>query len=60
MLRLLKSGLHEREIGDELYVSRNTVHSHIQSIYRKLAVSTRAEAVKRTRELGLFERAVGT
>lgn len=60
VLRLLKSGLHEREIGDELYVSRNTVHSHIQSIYRKLAVSTRAEAVERTRELGLFERAAGT
>ena len=59
VLRLLKSGLHEREIGDELYVSRNTVHSHIQSIYRKLAVSTRAEAVERTRELGLFERAAG-
>jgi len=60
VLRLLKSGLHEREIGDELYVSRNTVHSHIQSIYRKLAVSTRAEAVERTRELGLFERPAGT
>jgi LuxR family maltose regulon positive regulatory protein len=59
VLKLLKSGLHEREIGHELYVSRNTVHSHIQSIYRKLAVSTRAEAVERTRELGLFERAAG-
>ena len=59
VLRLLKGGLHEREIGHELYVSRNTVHSHIQSIYRKLAVSTRAEAVERTRELGLFERAAG-
>ena len=54
VLRLLKSGLHEREIGDELYVSRNTVHSHVQSIYRKLAVSTRAEAARtypRTRPL---------
>ncbi len=60
VLRLLKGGLHQREIGRELHVSRNTVHSHIQSIYRKLAVSTRAEAVERTRELGLFERAVGT
>jgi ATP/maltotriose-dependent transcriptional regulator MalT len=59
VLRLLKSGLHEREIGDELYVSRNTVHTHIQSIYRKLAVSTRAEAIERTRELGLLERAAG-
>ncbi|MFI5083679.1 MAG: LuxR C-terminal-related transcriptional regulator, partial [Streptosporangiales bacterium] len=59
VLRLLKSGLHEREIGDELYVSRNTVHSHVQSIYRKLAVSTRAEAIERTRELGLLERAAG-
>jgi LuxR family maltose regulon positive regulatory protein len=59
VLRLLKSGLHEREIGDELYVSRNTVHSHVQSIYRKLAVSTRAEAIERIRELGLLDRAAG-
>ena len=59
MLRLLKSGLNEREIGHELYVSRNTMHTHIRAIYRKLAVSTRADALERTRELGLLERAAG-
>ena len=59
VLRLLKSGLNEREIGLELYVSRNTVHTHIQAIYRKLAVSTRADALERTRELGLLDRVAG-
>ena len=59
VLRLLESGLPEREIGLELYVSRNTVHSHVQAIYRKLAVSTRADALERTRELGLLDRAAG-
>ena len=59
VLMLLKSGLQLREIGRELYVTRNTVHSHVQAIYRKLAVSTRAEALERTRELGLLDRAAG-
>ena len=55
VLLLLQSGLNEREIGRALYVSRNTVHSHIRAIYRKLAVSTRADALERTRELGLLD-----
>jgi ATP/maltotriose-dependent transcriptional regulator MalT len=33
------------------------VHSHVQAIYRKLAVSTRADALERTRELGLLDAA---
>ena len=45
VLRLLSGGLSEREIGRELYLSFNTVHSHVKSIYRKLGVSSRAEAV---------------
>jgi LuxR family maltose regulon positive regulatory protein len=53
VLRLLGSGLSEREIGRELYVSFNTVHSHVKSVYRKLGVSSRAEAVARARERGL-------
>ena len=57
VLWLLKSGLNEREIGRSLYVSRNTIHTHVHAIYRKLAVSTRAEALERTRELGLLDRA---
>ena len=46
------SGLSEREIGRELYLSFNTVHSHVKSIYRKLGVSSRAEAVARGASVG--------
>ena len=49
ILRFLTSGLSEREIGRELYLSFNTVHSHVKSVYRKLGVSSRAEAVERAR-----------
>ena len=54
VLRALTGPLSEREIGRELYLSRNTVHSHTQSIYRKLGVSSRSDAMKRARELGLI------
>ncbi len=54
VLQLLTSDLSERDIGHELYVSHNTIHSHVRSIYRKLGVSTRAGALKRTRELRLL------
>ena len=56
VLRLLTSDLSERDIGRELYVSHNTVHSHVRSIYRKLGVSSRAHALERTRELRLLAR----
>jgi LuxR family maltose regulon positive regulatory protein len=46
ILRMLKGTLSERDIGRELYLSRNTIHSHTMSIYRKLGVSSRAEAVQ--------------
>ena len=51
VLRLLASDLSQREIGAQLYVSFNTVKAHNRSIFRKLGVSTRAEAVARSREL---------
>jgi LuxR family transcriptional regulator, maltose regulon positive regulatory protein len=54
VLRLLAGGLSEREIGRELFVSFNTVHSHVKSVYRKLGVSSRAEAVSRARERRLL------
>jgi len=43
------------EIGEHLYVSRNTVKTHTLSIYRKLGVSSRGAAVARARELGLID-----
>jgi LuxR family transcriptional regulator, maltose regulon positive regulatory protein len=54
VLRLLPTALSQREIGAELYVSVNTVKSHSKSLFRKLGVSSRAEAVSRARELGLL------
>ena len=54
VLRLLASELSQREIGSQLYISLNTVKGHVRSIFRKLGVATRAEAVARGRELGLI------
>jgi LuxR family transcriptional regulator, maltose regulon positive regulatory protein len=54
VLKLLNGDLSERDIGSELYVSYNTVHSHVRSIYRKLGSSSRTHALKRARELELF------
>ena len=54
VLRLLHGDLSERDIGRELYVAHNTVHSHVRSIYRKLGVSSRADALRRSRELRLL------
>jgi LuxR family maltose regulon positive regulatory protein len=54
VLRLLPTRLSTREIGRELSVSVTTVRSQVQAIYRKLEVSTRAEAVARAREAGLI------
>ena len=42
------------EMADALYVSRNTVKTHLRSIYQKLGVTSRSEAVERASELGLL------
>jgi LuxR family transcriptional regulator, maltose regulon positive regulatory protein len=42
------------EIADDLYVSVNTVKTHLKSIYRKLGVPSREAAVERARLLGLL------
>ena len=54
VLKLLHGDLSERDIGRELYVAHNTVHSHVRAIYRKLGVSSRAGALERGRQLGLL------
>jgi LuxR family transcriptional regulator, maltose regulon positive regulatory protein len=53
VLHLLGGSLSLREIGQELYVSANTVKSHTQAIYRKLGVSTRHDAVEQGKQLRL-------
>ncbi|MCD9874827.1 LuxR C-terminal-related transcriptional regulator [Streptomyces guryensis] len=42
------------EVAADLHLSVNTVKTHLKSIYRKLAVSRRGEAVRQARELGLL------
>ena len=53
LLPLLSTHLPLREIGERLQVSRHTVKTQAGSVYRKLGVSSRGEAVARARELGL-------
>jgi LuxR family maltose regulon positive regulatory protein len=53
VLRMLASTLSQREIGSMLFISRNTVKTHTKSIFQKLGVGTRADAVARARELHL-------
>jgi LuxR family transcriptional regulator, maltose regulon positive regulatory protein len=54
LLPMLASHLSFPQIAAELFLSRHTVKSEAISIYRKLAVSSRARAVLRSRELGLL------
>jgi LuxR family transcriptional regulator, maltose regulon positive regulatory protein len=42
------------EIGAELYLSLNTIRTHLRHIYAKLGAHSRMEAVERARELGLL------
>jgi LuxR family transcriptional regulator, maltose regulon positive regulatory protein len=54
VLRMLQGTLSLRGIGRELYLSPNTIKTHTRTLYRKLDVSDRQEAVARGRELGLI------
>jgi LuxR family transcriptional regulator, maltose regulon positive regulatory protein len=54
VLRLLPSNLSQREIGDELFLSLNTIKSHVRAIFRKLGASSRREAVDVAGNLGLL------
>jgi LuxR family maltose regulon positive regulatory protein len=51
ILRFLPSRLTIREIADERYVSVNTLKFHLKAIYRKLGVSSRAEAAELARHM---------
>jgi LuxR family maltose regulon positive regulatory protein len=53
VLRLLTTRLSSTEIADELVIAPSTVRSHIKSIYGKLGVHRRADAVDRARALSL-------
>ena len=54
VLHLLAEGLSKREVANRLFVSYNTIHSHVRAIYRKLGVASREAAIDRAREEGLL------
>jgi LuxR family maltose regulon positive regulatory protein len=54
LLPYLQTHLTLREIGERLFVSRNTVSSEVSSIYRKLGVSSRGAAVEQATTIGLL------
>ncbi|MFD8535131.1 LuxR C-terminal-related transcriptional regulator [Streptomyces rubrogriseus] len=54
VLRRLARMMSTEEIAADLYVSVNTVKTHLKSVYRKLAVNRRSDAVRRARDLGLL------
>jgi LuxR family transcriptional regulator, maltose regulon positive regulatory protein len=54
VLRHASGMLSTAEIASQMYISANTVKTHLRSIYRKLAATQRGEAVRRARQLGLI------
>ncbi len=58
MLRRLAGTASAREIAAGFHVSHNTVKTQVRSIYRKLGVATREEAVAEARERGILSRSL--
>ncbi len=54
VLRYLASRLTQREIAGELFLSTNTVKTHVRAIFRKLDAASRPDAVERARRVGLL------
>jgi DNA-binding CsgD family transcriptional regulator len=54
VLRYLPTHLGAAEIAAELYLSANTVKTHLRHLYRKLGAHSRQEAVQRARAIGLL------
>ena len=54
VLTLLATGMSNAEIGDELFISINTVKSHLKNVYGKLGVDNRTRALSTALELGVI------
>jgi LuxR family maltose regulon positive regulatory protein len=59
VLRFLPTMMSNAEIASEMFVSVNTVKTHLKHVYRKLDVSERRDAVRRGRELHLLSPGLG-
>ncbi len=54
VLELLAEGRSNKEIGEELFVSPNTVKTHLAHLYDKLDVSRRTQAIQKARSLNIL------
>ena len=54
VLRYLPSHLNQHQIATDMYVSPNTVKTHVKAIYRKTGATSRHDAVTIARSLGLL------
>jgi LuxR family maltose regulon positive regulatory protein len=54
VLRYLAEGLTYGEIGQQLFLSLNTIQFHIKNIYGKLLVNKRVQAIEKAREMNLI------
>lgn len=54
VLRLLAEGLSNQEIADKLFISKNTVKTHLSRLYEKLEVSRRTQAIHKSKALRLI------
>lgn len=54
VLRNLSKGLSYEEIGQQLFLSLNTIQFHVKNIYRKLLVNRRVQAIEKAREMNLI------
>ena len=54
VLRLMAGGLKYKEIASKLFISLNTVRFHVKTIYGKLSVNNRTQAIERARQLQIL------
>jgi DNA-binding NarL/FixJ family response regulator len=54
VLRCLAKGMTSAQIANDLFISENTVKTHVRHILEKLEASNRAEAVSRAIQLGII------
>jgi DNA-binding CsgD family transcriptional regulator len=54
VLAAVAEGLSNQQVADRLFVSLSTVKTHLQSVYGKLEVKRRTQAIERARRLGLL------
>ena len=53
-LKLIAEDLTNQEIADKLFISLNTVKTHIKNIYLKFDIDSRTKAIAKAKELGLI------